>query len=430
MASDGAGWRSRSSRAAAARRPCRAIGSPGTTLTDLLERAAAGRLAGQRPGGGSAGPSWPLAACTAGSAATGSCSSRSTTPRAQRGGWDPGQTTVNARTRGPGPDHDRLSRRVQLGRQRGLDPAPEPRRDPPDQPGQHRRRADLSGAGARPRRAAEVLPDRDAHVRPGGPQRRRPGRVAGQAAAERRLHARPTCSTTARSTARTRPTSFELAAQAAGLQVARGPGLRPAGHRLQLVRGRGRRRAAPTACCQRADRDQRGPVTQQVAAALPRARSSAQRGSPRARFTDPAQGGIPAGARSARADHRGDARRAGRYPPAGQAVLTRPTRSATGPRSPYAIYRLRGDEPAARRDLARHRPWRPARSGARRSSQRSSRPAGRHSVLGTYSIDQRRRHHAPPLRRLPDRRGPSGVLEGDRGLARCTARSAAGLTLR
>ena len=58
------------------------------------------------------------------------------------------------------PEGRLLHRRVQLGRQRGVDPDPQPGGHPAGQPGEHLRRPDDEPAWQRPRRAAEVLPDR------------------------------------------------------------------------------------------------------------------------------------------------------------------------------------------------------------------------------------------------------------------------------
>ena len=57
---------------------------------------------------------------------------------APAGNWDPGQTAANARKVAQRPEGRRLHGRVQLGRVRGLDPDPQPGRDPAGHPGQHR----------------------------------------------------------------------------------------------------------------------------------------------------------------------------------------------------------------------------------------------------------------------------------------------------
>ena len=91
--------------------------------------------------------------------------------------WDPGQTAGDARKAARTPKAVLLHRRVQLRRQRGLDPDPEPGRASSGQPRQHVRRADHQRAGQRPRRAAEVLPDRYPHVSADRAARLDPGRV-------------------------------------------------------------------------------------------------------------------------------------------------------------------------------------------------------------------------------------------------------------
>ena len=61
---------------------------------------------------------------------------------AAAGKWDPGQTAANARKVATDPEGRLLHRRVQLGRQRGVDPDPQPGGNPPGEPGEHLRRPD------------------------------------------------------------------------------------------------------------------------------------------------------------------------------------------------------------------------------------------------------------------------------------------------
>ena len=111
---------------------------------------------------------------------------------AQAGTWTP-EATPGQRAQGrSGRCGNRLHRRVQLGRERDLDPAAERGADRPDQPGEHRRGPDLGRARRRRRRAGQVLPDGQPQLRPDRPQGHDPGRRAGDAHEGGRLRERRT----------------------------------------------------------------------------------------------------------------------------------------------------------------------------------------------------------------------------------------------
>ena len=140
-------------------------------------------------------------------------------------------------------------RRPQLGRERGLDPPPEPGRDPQVSPASTAVGLTRGAGAGVPGRAAEVLPDGDprtfARV---VAERHRPGGRPGQAQQSMPGAARPMCSTTARSTARTRRRASSVAARPAGLRggrAARTSRTTPPSY-TALAHG-GRPDAAPTA---------------------------------------------------------------------------------------------------------------------------------------------------------------------------------------
>ena len=153
---------------------------PGRDADDLLEPAAAGRRAGAVRGGGQR---------------------RQARARAGRrqGREVPGQVRLARRLHGAGRRlgaqrglgqraqgrqrrlHDRLHRRVQLGRDGGLAADPQRGGDRAGQPGQHRRRHHLRRPRRRARRAGQVLPDRQADLRPRAAEGHLPGRRAGHA---------------------------------------------------------------------------------------------------------------------------------------------------------------------------------------------------------------------------------------------------------
>ena len=89
---------------------------------------------------------------------------------------------------GYGPEGRLLHRRVQLGRQRGVDPDPQPGGNPPGEPGEHVRRPDDEPARQRPRRAAEVLPERDPYLPADRADRLDPGRLRPDRDEAGRLH--------------------------------------------------------------------------------------------------------------------------------------------------------------------------------------------------------------------------------------------------
>ena len=95
---------------------------------------------------------------------------------AAAGKWDPGQTAANARKVAADPKAVYYIGEFNSGRQRGVDPDPQPGGHPAGEPGQHVRRPDHQPAGQRPRRAAEVLPDREAHLPADRADRLDPGR--------------------------------------------------------------------------------------------------------------------------------------------------------------------------------------------------------------------------------------------------------------
>ena len=100
---------------------------------------------------------------------------------AQQGGWEPGATSANALQGRRRRFDDRLHRRVQLRRDRGLAADPQRGRHRAGQPGQHGGRHHLRRSGRRARRAGQVLPDRQAHLRARAAQGHLPGRRARRA---------------------------------------------------------------------------------------------------------------------------------------------------------------------------------------------------------------------------------------------------------
>ena len=109
---------------------------------------------------------------------------------AQTGSWDAGQTNANARKAAAGQQGRLLHRRVQLRCQQAGDPDPQPGGHRRGQPGQHLRRPDDQRAGQRAGRAAEVLPDGQAHVPADRPARHDPGGGAAEDDEGRQLHER------------------------------------------------------------------------------------------------------------------------------------------------------------------------------------------------------------------------------------------------
>ena len=107
---------------------------------------------------------------------------------AQAAGWEPNATSTNARKAGRRQVDDRLHRRVQLRRHRGLAADPQRGGDRAGQPGQHRGRHHLRRPRRLARRARQVLPDRRAHLRPRAAQGHVPGRRAGGAGQGEELH--------------------------------------------------------------------------------------------------------------------------------------------------------------------------------------------------------------------------------------------------
>ena len=100
-------------------------------------------------------------------------------------------------------DDDRLRRRAQLRRQRGLDTAAQPRGDPAGQPKQHGRRPDLDRGGRESRRTEEVLPDGRATFARVVPDDSVQAVAQGSRPARAWVALASMCSTTARSTAST-----------------------------------------------------------------------------------------------------------------------------------------------------------------------------------------------------------------------------------
>ena len=121
----------------------------------------------------------------------------------------------------------RLHRRVQLGRERDLDPAAERGADRPDQPGEHRRGPDLGRAGRRRGRAGQVLPDGQAPLPAHRPEGHDPGRRAGDAHEGGRLRQRRTSSTTRRCTARACRATSRTPPKEQGLEVLANEGIDP-----------------------------------------------------------------------------------------------------------------------------------------------------------------------------------------------------------
>ena len=78
---------------------------------------------------------------------------------------DEGQTAQNARKASSDASTILYLGEFNSGGVEGLDPDPQSEGDPADQPVEHLRRTDHERPGLRARRAAEVLPDRQAHVR-------------------------------------------------------------------------------------------------------------------------------------------------------------------------------------------------------------------------------------------------------------------------
>ena len=95
---------------------------------------------------------------------------------AQAGNWDPQQTAANARKVAQDKKAVAYIGEFNSGATRDLDPDPQPGRHRADLPGQHVRGPDHERAGLREGRAAEVLPDRQAHLPAHRPARHDPGR--------------------------------------------------------------------------------------------------------------------------------------------------------------------------------------------------------------------------------------------------------------
>ena len=301
--------------------------------------------------------------------------------------------------------HDRLHRRVQLGRDEDLDPDP--------QPGRHRRRSarrtpyvglTTNKPGSEPGEPDKYYPTRQAHVRA-----RRPDATRSRAPLWRR---RPRTTAARRSTIWNDkddvrrgpgPQRRAGAAKKPGIKVERQRRHRPQGGRTTARwRRRSRSRTAscsparssPTACRLSRTSPRRNPNIKLFGARRRRAE----------RLRQPEEG--PPGRTSApRFKVHGRHARPDDVPAGGQEVL-RGLQGEVRHRQarPVRDLRLRVDGADPRRDQAA-----PAPTGNDRQAvvKQLLRDQGPHSVLGTYSIDAERRHHADRLRPLQDRRTAS-----------------------
>ncbi len=154
----------------------------------LLEPSASGSLHAHNRSRWSTASSSPCPRPAARPARSKSTTSRLTTRPRSAGKWDANQTAANARKVGDRYEGRLLHRRVQLRRQRGLDPDPQRGGRPAGQPGEHVRRTDHERPGKCARRAAEVLPDGQAHVPAARPARHDPVRRRPDHDEEGRLH--------------------------------------------------------------------------------------------------------------------------------------------------------------------------------------------------------------------------------------------------
>ena len=181
---------------------------------------------------------------------------------AKRGDWDPGQTTINARLAMLDPTTIGYIGEFNSGASAISIPAAQPCRDPADQPDQHRRRADLGRARRRPRRARRSTTRRGSGRSPGW-SRPTPSRRRAQVRLQQsRVHARPTCSTTARSTARTPPRASSSPPGPAHLKLAGVQAFDPRVTGLPLAGRGGRQDRRRLRADQRDHRGQRGAADQ------------------------------------------------------------------------------------------------------------------------------------------------------------------------
>ena len=268
----------------------------------------------------------------------------------------------------------------------------------------------------RSRRAAEVLPDRAAHVRAAAAERSGPGRASSSRSSARPAAARPTCSTTGRSTAARSPRASRSPPPRAGIRIA-GTQQFSAGA-TDFAALAGAVAAAAPDCLLIAGVPSPGAVavTVQLAAALPAASLFATASLAADAYVDPAAGRPRRASLDDRVLLTSPAPGTACAAAVGSGVRRRvhpPLRAAAARRDP----RVRVDEPAARRDRARQRRRPDGRSGARAVRRALFATRARRSVLGVYGVDPGRRHDAARLRRLPRRRRAVGLLEGARRLS-------------
>ena len=164
---------------------------------------------------------------------------------AAAGKWDPGQTSADARKAAQDASTIAYLGEFNSGATEDLAPGPQRGEHPAGLPVQHLRRPDaLRG---RPQgRAGQVLPLRQAHLRPRRARRPYPGGSAGRPTRRIRAARRPTSSTTRRSTGRASPSGRE-ARQGQGLQILGNDGIdtKAANFRTLATKIKS---PAPTAC--------------------------------------------------------------------------------------------------------------------------------------------------------------------------------------
>ena len=321
------------------------------------------------------------------------------------GGWEPNATSdQRAQGRRRRLD-DRLHRRVQLGRDRGLAADPQRGRHRAGQPGQHRRRHHLRRPRRRARRAGQVLPDRRAHLRPRA-ARRTPTRAPRWPRWPRRRAApRPTSSTTRRSTARAWPrTSSSRPRRSAWRSRATRASTRtpPTTARSRRRSRRPARSASSTAASRPTTRSR---SSRTWPSRCPTRRCSGPEGVGETGFFDPKDGGLPADvAKRVLITIPGVAPE--EYPPAGKEFLKAYT-AKYGEENPdrYAVY---GYESMSLLLDAIKRAGDDGNDRAGRGQAAAGDQGPRGRVRQVLDRPERR-HHAHAVRHLPDRGRRAGL---------------------
>ena len=265
---------------------------------------------------------------------------------------------------------DRLHRRVQLRRHRGLAADPQRGRHRAGQPGQHRGRHHVR----RPRRDRPASPTsttRPACAPTPASCPRTPTRAPRWRRWPRRRTApRPTSSTTRRSTARAWPRTSSSSAKKVGLEIKGNEGIDKNAANYRSLASKIKATGAQCFIYAGITANNAVQIFKDMAAALPDAPLLGPEGVGESGFFDPKDGGLPADvAKRVLVTIPGVAPE--EYPPAGKEFLKaydgEVRREEPGP---LRRLRLRVDEPAAGRDQARRR----RRQRPRRGGQAAARP--------------------------------------------------------